>query len=248
MDWAARRQVLRVYLRNNKWWWKWPFVATTVAVWAGALVLLVAPWDRAGSEEHVDGLPAPTAPDPTPNTGPTDRVTSWSGPDEETEQGRTTGTAIPTVEAPADSILSEAEPATADTDTIDREAEVTVAAEPLESKQGDVAQAVDRQPPSPSTTDPTTTSGQTTTGAPSSASSPATTTAPGSPPTSDTQGPDTSTTTTTTQPAVVETSAPPTTTKATGKPGSTDPADDEDLSDTKNGKVLPGQRADKKKD
>jgi hypothetical protein len=260
MDWSTRRHVLRVYLKTHKWWWKWPFIATTVAVWVGALVLVVAPWDRAGSEEHVEGLPAPTTPDPKPHDGPTNRVSSWSTGDEESGHRRTTGTALPTVNAPAERILPEEEPSTADTDAIDRGAEVAEAAGPLESQREDGAEALDQSPrSSPPTTrpaatmgpavtmGPTTTIGPTWTGAPPSTSSPDTTTAPASQPTLDTPGPATSTTTTT-QPAVVDTTAAPTTTKATGKPGRTGPTDDEELPDTKNGKVPPGQKADKTKD
>ena len=248
MDWLTRRQVLRVYLKNHDWWWKWPFIATAVAVWVGALLLLVAPWDRAGSEEHVDGLPAPTAPDLKPDDGQTDGVSSWSSRDEESRNGRTTGMTLPTVKAPAESIQPEEEPATADTDATDREAEVAEEARPLESQDGHVAEALD-QPPrsSPSTTSPTTTTGPTTTGAPPPTSSPTTTTAAASRPTLDTPDPETSTTTTT-QPAVAETTTPPTTTKAKGKPGRADPTDDEDLSDTKDSKVRPGRKTDKRMD
>ncbi len=39
----------RLYLRDHKWWWKWPLVATTTAVWLGAMVLFVAPWQSNNS-------------------------------------------------------------------------------------------------------------------------------------------------------------------------------------------------------
>lgn len=254
MDWSTRRHVLRVYLRNHNWWWKWPLVATTVAVWVGALVLLVAPWDRAGSQEHVDGLPAPTTTDLKTDDGPTDRVSSWSRLDEESRHAQETGTALPVGKAPAESTRPEQEPGTADSGTVDREAGMAEATGPLESRRGDVAEVLD-QPlrSSPSTTGPTTTTGAatttvpTTTAAPPSTSSPATTAAPASQPTLATTDPETSTATTT-QPAVPETTAAPTSTKATGKPGPTGTTDDEDVADTKNGKVPPGQTADKRKD
>ena len=111
MDWSTRRHVLRVHLKTYNWWWKWPFIATTVAVWVVALVLVVAPWDRAGSEEYVDGLPAPTTPDPKPDDGPTNRVSSWSTGHEESSHRRTTATKLPTVKAPAKRIVPEQEPA-----------------------------------------------------------------------------------------------------------------------------------------
>ena len=251
MDWLTRRQALRLYLNYHDWWWKWPFVATAVALWVGALLLLVAPWDRAGSEEHIDGLPAPTATDPKPDDRQTDERSSWSSRDAESTNGRTAEMTLPTVKAPAESIQPEEEPATADTDATDREAQVAEEARPLESQDGDVAEARD-QPPrsSPPTTSPTTTTGPTTTGAPPTTSSPTTTTTTAvaaSRPTPDTSGPETSTTTTT-QPAVAETTTPPTTTKTKGKPGKTDPADDGDLSDTKDSKVRPARKTDKRPD
>ena len=243
--------MLRVYLKDHDWWWKWPFVATAVALWVGALLLLVAPWDRAGSEEHIDGLPAPTATDPKPDDRQTDERSSWSSRDAESTNGRTAEMTLPAVKAPAESIQPEEEPATADTDATDREAQVAEEARPLESQDGDVAEARD-QPPrsSPPTTSPTTTTGPTTTGAPPTTSSPTTTTTTAvaaSRPTPDTSGPETSTTTTT-QPAVAETTTPPTTTKTKGKPGKTDPADDGDLSDTKDSKVRPARKTDKRPD
>ena len=253
MDWLTRRQALRLYLNYHDWWWKWPFVATAVALWVGALLLLVAPWDRAGSEEHIDGLPAPTATDPKPDDRQTEEGSSWSSRDAESTNGRTAEMTLPTVKAPAESIQPEEEPATADTDATDREAQVAEEARPLESQDGDVAEARD-QPPrsSPPTTSPTTTTGPTTTGAPPTTSSPTTTTTTtpavaASRPTPDTSGPETSTTTTT-QPAVAETTTPPTTTKTKGKPGKTDPADDGDLSDTKDSKVRPARKTDKRPD
>ena len=41
----------RLYLRDHKWWWKWPLVAITMAVWLGAMVLFVAPWQ---SNDSID--------------------------------------------------------------------------------------------------------------------------------------------------------------------------------------------------
>ncbi len=259
MDWPTRRQVLRVYLNDHDWWWKWPFIATALAMWVGALVLLVAPWDRAGSEEHIVGLPTPTAPDPRTDDEPTERVTSWSSRDDDPLGGSMTATALPTVEVPAESNQTGATTADADTDVIDGADDIAVEAGSRNSQRGDVVAVLVPSPrSSPSPTGPTMTTGPTTTGAPPATSSTATTTtttatattttATAAPPAAHSPGPETSTTTT--QPATTETAAPTTTTKPKGKgnAGRTDPTDDENLSDTKNGKVPPGQRADKRTD
>jgi len=39
----------RLYLRDHKWWWKWPLVATTVGIWLGAMLMFVAPWQSSPS-------------------------------------------------------------------------------------------------------------------------------------------------------------------------------------------------------
>jgi len=54
------RAELRLYLREHKWWWKWPFIAMTVALWIGAMVLFVSPWQSNASTDDIETRPAPT--------------------------------------------------------------------------------------------------------------------------------------------------------------------------------------------
>jgi hypothetical protein len=54
------RGELRLYLREHNWWWKWPLVATTVAVWIGAMILFVSPWQSNASTDDLETRPAPT--------------------------------------------------------------------------------------------------------------------------------------------------------------------------------------------
>ncbi len=50
----------KLYLRDHKWWWKWPTVAATLGVWVGAMVLFVAPWQSNDLIDKVETAPATT--------------------------------------------------------------------------------------------------------------------------------------------------------------------------------------------
>ena len=51
---------LRLYLRDHKWWWKWPLIVTTLGVWIGAMLMFVAPWQSNPSSDNVQTAPATT--------------------------------------------------------------------------------------------------------------------------------------------------------------------------------------------
>jgi len=94
----------RLYLRDHKWWWKWPLVAVTMAVWLGAMVLFVAPWQSNNSIDVSQPEPVSTidddedttvgvreaigddfAADPLPDVDDVDVATTSPEPTAETE-------------------------------------------------------------------------------------------------------------------------------------------------------------------
>ncbi len=67
MKLSTERERLRWYLRDHKWWWKWPLIAATLLVWVGALALFVAPWQSDARTGDVAALTLTTeAPDADP--------------------------------------------------------------------------------------------------------------------------------------------------------------------------------------
>jgi hypothetical protein len=48
----------RLYLRDHKWWWKWPIVLAIVALWGAAFALFIAPWQP--SPSSIDDTATPT--------------------------------------------------------------------------------------------------------------------------------------------------------------------------------------------
>ena len=68
----------RLYLRDHKWWWKWPLVATTMGVWIGAMFLFVAPWQSNASIDLSQPEPVTTTDnDESATVG--DRGTTFAG-------------------------------------------------------------------------------------------------------------------------------------------------------------------------
>jgi hypothetical protein len=47
------------YLRDHKWWWKWPLIGATVGIWLGAMVMFV-PWQSSVTIDDVETRPATT--------------------------------------------------------------------------------------------------------------------------------------------------------------------------------------------
>lgn len=66
----SNRHDLRRSLREHSWIWKAPFLTATVAIWVGAVVLFVGPWQGgSNTPDRVRTLPSPVSVEPDDTAG-----------------------------------------------------------------------------------------------------------------------------------------------------------------------------------
>ena len=121
------RDEWELYLREHKWWWKWPLIVVTLGVWVGAMVLFVAPWQSNASIDDLRTNPATSLDGSDENASDSvDRQNRALALVNEEPNGGQTATSISGDLGPADALPTVTpEATTATASSTDVEADVT---------------------------------------------------------------------------------------------------------------------------